>query len=67
MVEAGPLHQRTRRVMHQEIGTKAGIQKYYDIEEREVQKFVARVMDDPGNLDGHLSQYAGLSCCGRWS
>lgn len=50
----GNTHRLHRKFMHQEMGTKTIVQKFYDIQNRESRRFLLRVLDDPNNTVEHI-------------
>lgn len=50
----GPTHRLHRKFMHQEIGTKVLVEKFYDIQDVESKRFLLRVLEDPARLIEHI-------------
>ncbi|KAG6895729.1 hypothetical protein C0992_012999 [Termitomyces sp. T32_za158] len=48
-----------RRLLHDVIGSKASIQKFYDVEQVETHRFIRRVLADPADLAQHIRHTAG--------
>ncbi|KAK8927190.1 hypothetical protein H634G_01854 [Metarhizium anisopliae BRIP 53293] len=50
---------RQRKVVHQELGTKALVDKYHAVQEEEVGRLLLRLLEDPQNLWQSLKTKAG--------
>jgi len=50
LTQYGPRFREFRKYMSRLIGTRASMEKFAPLQERETAKFVARVMADPGSL-----------------
>ena len=50
LTQYGPRFRDYRKYMSKLIGTRAGMERFTPLQERETAKFVARVMADPGSL-----------------
>lgn len=47
-------HRFHRKLIHQQMGTKKLVEKYYGIQDLESKRFLLRVLDDPANLIQHI-------------
>ena len=54
LLQHGPRFREFRRYMNKLIGTRASVEKFASLQERETTKFVARVMADPDALVKHI-------------
>ncbi|KAJ5780204.1 hypothetical protein N7457_005364 [Penicillium paradoxum] len=50
---------KTRKLMHQEIGTKSSMARFNDVQATEVSRFLMRVLDKPEELQRHIKTEAG--------
>lgn len=51
------MHRLHRKLMHQTMGTKNLVQKFYGIQDVESRRFLLRVLDDPDNVIAHIKTY----------
>lgn len=51
-----------RRQMHQIIGTKDGISRFYPLQELEMRRFLLHVLNDPKDLFKSIHLYVRLNC-----
>jgi cytochrome P450 len=54
LMQYGPQFREFRKYMSKSIGTRASVEKFVPLLERETAKFVAEVMADPGSLVQHI-------------
>ena len=54
LVQYGPRLREFRKYMSKLIGTRASVEKFTSLQEREAAKCVARIMADPGSLVHHI-------------
>lgn len=45
---------RRRKLIHQQMGSRAAAARFEDIQEVEVKRFILRVLDDPGDIINHI-------------
>jgi ribosomal protein L20A (L18A) len=45
---------KTRKYLHQEIGSKHSVARFNDVQTAEVGRFLLRVLDEPGKLQQHI-------------
>jgi len=50
LTQYGPRFREFRKYMNRLMGTRANVERFVPLQEKEVAKFVARVMADPGSL-----------------
>lgn len=50
-----------RKLVHQQLGTRAATARFRDIQDEESRRFLLRVLDDPDNLFQHIKRYVDLS------
>ena len=50
LIQYGPRFREFRKYLNKSIGTRAGVEKFAPLQEKETAKFVARVMTDPDSL-----------------
>ena len=53
-MQYGPRFREFRKYMYKSIGTRASVDKFTPLLEKETAKFAARVMADPGSLVQHI-------------
>jgi hypothetical protein len=46
-----------RKFIARIIGTRGSVKRFHPLEEKETQKFLARVLADPHNLSAHARKY----------
>lgn len=56
-LQMGERHRRHRRLLHQVIGTKQSIEKFYEIEEQEGRKLLRKILASPQDHLKHVRQY----------
>ncbi|KAH7142063.1 cytochrome P450 [Dactylonectria macrodidyma] len=54
----GITHRLHRKFMHQEMGSKTIVQKFYGIQDEESRRFLLRVLNDPDNTIEHIKTEA---------
>ena len=50
LTQYGPRFRESRKLMNRSIGTRASVEDLAPLQEREMAKFLVRVMADPGSL-----------------
>ncbi|GKU09673.1 unnamed protein product [Fusarium langsethiae] len=55
----GDIFKRHRKMIHRQMGTRAGAAKFREIQDVESHRFLVRALDDPSNLMGHIRKEAG--------
>ena len=50
LLQYGPRFRESRKFVGKLIGTRASVEKFVPLQEREIAKLLARVMVDPGSL-----------------
>ncbi|KAF9649833.1 cytochrome P450 [Thelephora ganbajun] len=59
LMQYGPRFREFRKYMSRTIGTRAGMEKFTPLQEKETAKFLARVMADPGSLAYQIRKTTG--------
>ena len=56
LMQNGPRFRELRKYFSKSIGTRASVEKFAPVQEKETAKFLARAMRDPGSLAQHIQQ-----------
>ena len=59
-LECGDRHRKSRKHIHQQIGTKSSLQTFYPAEEEETKKFLRNVLKNPESLTAHCRRYSAI-------
>ncbi|PAV18972.1 cytochrome P450 [Pyrrhoderma noxium] len=58
-IHYGEDHRMMRKCLHQVIGTKQAVQRYYDREDVEVRRYLYKTLQDPSRFRDHLRSLSG--------
>ncbi|KAF7558022.1 hypothetical protein G7046_g5928 [Stylonectria norvegica] len=50
----GSMHRLHRKLMHQQMGTKSLVEKFYDVQDVESRRLLLRVLNNPADLIAHI-------------
>lgn len=54
-------YRRCRKMIHAQLGSKSMVHKFNNVQEMEIHKFLARILDHPDNFLQHLKRYQSLT------
>ena len=53
LLPSGDVHQKHRKFLHRQIGTKSGIRAFYSAEEEEAKQLLCSILESPNDLIAH--------------
>lgn len=62
----GDVFREYRRLLHRFMGTRAAIERFAPLEEKEAHNFLKHVLDDPSHIQDHIRRYVLEQCKCTW-